>query len=192
MIVQVSLAQRAKWKFQIAPFDLYFVCSTQSSIEQSMALCEANCRAGENQNHHPVSNLKIETIVLFFYPGACTDRSTERTLNLEPLATQRLYGSTCNNSNFNQNILGNAAYCSTIGFSQTSTVCPPPADWNKSCPVNPTCCVSNHAVLPESDIVPTGSKQATEVRILSTQLRVGYSTPLARPLGISMLVTTEV
>ena len=46
LLLESSLAQRAKWKFQIAPFDLYFVCSTQSSIEQSMALCEAQCRAG--------------------------------------------------------------------------------------------------------------------------------------------------
>jgi hypothetical protein len=54
LIVQVSLAQRAKWKFQIAPFDLYFVCSTQSSIEQSMALCEAKCRAGGTQSYNHI------------------------------------------------------------------------------------------------------------------------------------------
>jgi hypothetical protein len=46
LILDVTFAQRAKWKFEIAPFDSYFVCSTQSSIEQSMALCQAQCRAG--------------------------------------------------------------------------------------------------------------------------------------------------
>ena len=130
--------------------------------------------------------------MIFPTAGVCSDQSTVRTLNLGPNPTQNLYGSTCSNNNFNQQIIANADYCGKLGFSITSTTCPPAATWNISCPVNPTCCISNHATIPESDIVPLGAGPATEVRILSTQLRVGYSTPLNRSLGISMTVTTQV
>jgi hypothetical protein len=67
LVVQVSLAQRAKWNFKVSPFDYYFVCSTQSNIEQSMALCEANCRAGENLTFEVESKTKIDRIALFSY-----------------------------------------------------------------------------------------------------------------------------
>ena len=49
LLFEISIAwalQRAKWHFEIAPFDLYYVCDTQSNIEQSMELCMAVCQAG--------------------------------------------------------------------------------------------------------------------------------------------------